>query len=75
MSYVGRIDVEKQEISACQVSIIDISTGGGGGGGYINYDRITVFHIVQESYGKIIVNPPLIAIVMKPKGFVSEICA
>ena len=43
MSYVGRIDVEKQEISACEVSIIDISAGGGGG--YINYDRITVFHI------------------------------
>ena len=30
--------------------------------------------IVQESYGKIIVNPSLIAIVMKPTGFVSEIC-
>ena len=30
--------------------------------------------LVQESYGKIIVNPPLIAIVMKPKGLVSEIC-
>ena len=31
-------------------------------------------NLVQESYGKIIVNPPLIAIVMKPKGLVSEIC-
>ena len=34
----------------------------------------SIKYIVQESYGKIIVNPPLIAIVMKPKGFVSEIC-
>ena len=30
--------------------------------------------VVQESYGKIIVNPPQIAIVMKPTGFISEIC-
>ena len=55
---------------------------GGGGGGRVHRNAVTESRIglysqgriVRESYGKIIVNPPLIAIAMKPKGFVSEIC-